>query len=155
MVDADLPTCRKRTNKKSPEGPFQLNEIAAQYLSGCLCNFFAHAPDGTHEIALDARSEVLVNDTLVGDAVDDRLGFLHLLLRCGLVACENSLLHFFHCGAKLRAERGVVGALFVVLTGTFFSLSGICHGECFLCIESGEPAILRSKFQSCNSPALI
>ena len=96
-----------------------------------------------------------MNDALVGDAINDRLRFLHLLLCCGLVACEDGLLHFFHCGAKLRAERGVVGALFVVLTGTFFSLSGIGHGECFLCIESGEPAILRSKSQSCNSPDLI
>lgn len=92
-----------------------------------------------------------MNDALVGDTVDDRLGFLHLLLCRRLVASEDGLLHFFHCGAKLRAKCGVVGALFVVLTGTFFSLSGIGHGECFLCIESGEPAILRSKSRPCNS----
>ena len=63
-----------------------------------------------------------MNDALVGDTINHRLRLLHLLHGGGLVTSDNGFLHFFHGGAQLGAERRVVGALLVVLTGALFCL---------------------------------
>ncbi len=105
--------------KKAPEGAFFERREELFLLT--------HAFDGLYEIALHARCEILVHNFLVSDTIDHRLRFLHLLLRSGLVASVHCFLHFLNGSAKLRAKRCVVGALFVVLTGTLFSLGGVCH----------------------------
>src|SRR6478609_9169063 len=59
------------------------------------------------EAALVARGLVLVEEVLVGDRVDDRLGGLEELGGLGLVAGGERLLHVFDDGAELRAHGRV------------------------------------------------
>lgn len=42
-------------------------------VGGCFGGSCAHAFNGTNEVAFHARSEILMNNALVGDTVDDRL----------------------------------------------------------------------------------
>ncbi len=112
-------------NKKAPKGFFRYTVLETNALRGFRCGrryCCAHAFDGADEVAFHARGEVLVNNAFVGNAVNHRLRFLHLLHSCARVASDDGFLHFFHGGAQLGAQGGVVGALLVVLTGALFSL---------------------------------
>ena len=50
---------------------------------------------------------------------------------------HNALRTQLRTAVKKVQKAVLVGALFVVLTGTFFSLSGIGHDECFLMYRIG------------------
>ena len=90
----------------------------------------SEALDVSRESALVARGLVLVNDLLVGDAVDHRYRLLEDALRGSLVARHDGLLHALDGGAQSGAQAGVVGALLDGLASTLARLCAIGHG-CF------------------------
>lgn len=68
-----------------------------------------------------------MDDLLVGDAIEDGNGLLEDALSGGLVAGFDGLAHALDRGAQARTLTGVVGALFVSLTGTLAGLCAIGH----------------------------
>ena len=69
------------------------------------------------EAALGARGLILVDDLLVGDAVEDRNGLLEDALSGGFVTGFDHLAHTLDRGTQGRTLAGVVGALVVSLAG--------------------------------------
>ena len=105
--------------KKAPEGAFL---FCAMQESGS-----SERLDLGRQAALGTRRLVLVDDLLVGDAVEDGNGPLEDALGGGLVAGFDGLAHALDRGTQCRTLAGVVGALPVSLTGALAGLCAIGH----------------------------
>jgi hypothetical protein len=107
--------------KKAPEGAFLFCAMQGSGSSERL--------DLGRKAALGARSLVLVNDLLVGDAVKYGNRLLEDALSGGFVAGFDGLAHPLDRGTQGRTLAGVMGALLVSLTGTLAGLSTVGHVE--------------------------
>ena len=105
--------------KKAPAGAFLLCAVQESGSSERL--------DLGRQAALGTRGLVLVDDLLVGDAVEDGNGLLEDALGGGLVAGFDGLAHALDRGTQGRTLAGVVGALLVSLTGALAGLCAIGH----------------------------
>ena len=83
--------------------------------------------DGGGQTALVASRLVLVDDLLVGNAVDGSHRLAENLLGGCLVAGGNRLAHALDGGAQLGALAEIAGAALNRLAGAFTGLCGIGH----------------------------
>src|SRR5690606_15211024 len=90
-----------------------------QKLSNCL--------DGSCEAALVASSLILVNDVLVGNAIDDAGGLAENFVGSSLIASFDGLTHTLDGGAHHGAKAGVVLVASNRLAGALAGLGGIGH----------------------------
>jgi hypothetical protein len=86
-----------------------------------------HGLDSLRQAALVARGLVLVDDFLVGNAVNHAHGRLQNSRGGGLVACGDGSANFLDGGTQLGTLGHVVGALDNCLTGALAGLGGIRH----------------------------
>ena len=105
--------------KKAPAGAFLLCAVQKSGSSQRL--------DLSRQAALGTRSLVLVDDLLVGDAVEDCNGLLEDTLSGGFVASIDRLTHTLDRGTQGRTQAGVMGALLVSLTGALAGLCAVGH----------------------------
>src|SRR5512139_2177253 len=105
--------------KKAPEGAFS---FCAERGSGS-----GQRLDLGRQAALGTGRLVLVDDLLVGDAIENRNGLLEDALSGGFVAGFDRLTHTLDRGTQGRTLAGVVGALLVSLTGALAGLCAIGH----------------------------
>src|SRR5262249_24742900 len=91
------------------------------------CGALAERPDGVREARLGPRRGVAVHDLLVGDAVDDRLGRLELLLCGGLVTGGDRLAHIAHGGPQRGTKSRVAAVGRLRLAGALAGLGTVGH----------------------------
>src|SRR5574343_531870 len=94
------------------------------------------------QAALGARSLVLVDDLLVGNAVEHCDGLLEDALCGGFVTSFDRLTHALDRGTQGRTQAGVMGALLVSLTGALAGLCAIGHKNLY---ESVKRRIILQK----------
>ncbi len=100
-----------------------------------------HRTNSVDHPAFRARRGVLVNDLLIGNAIDDRLRRQVLRLRRSLVARFDGLSNFLDCRSEGGGEAGVMLTSFFSLTRALARLDGIGHLGMLL-DGCGKPSML-------------
>src|SRR5262245_10747797 len=100
---------------------------AARKLAASLAFISGHPSNARRETALVPGGLVAMDDLLVDHAVDDRNGSGVALLSFFLLASGDGVGHPTDGGAHARAHGHVMGAVFLSLTGRFFSGLGVRH----------------------------
>src|SRR5690606_3424328 len=99
--------------------------------------------DGRGQAALVASGLVLVNDVLVGHAINHARGFLEHFVSRRLVTGVDRLAYALDGGAQHRAQAGVVLVALDRLTSALAGLGGIGHVVIFS-VNSAKSSILAS-----------
>src|SRR5262245_15874259 len=101
---------------------------------------------GVRKTGLRPRRGILVDDLLVGDAVNHCLGCLERRGSRGLVAGGNRLSDLLDGGAQRRFEAGVVLAADLGLPGTLSRLSAVGHESKSLFWNRGKRLVIIANF---------
>ncbi len=106
--------------------------------------------------ALGSCCSVLMDDSLVGDAINDRLSGEILCFGSCLVARFDRLANLLDRGSEGRCEARIVLTTVFCLTRAFARLSCVCHVEALFdgCVERAMLLIHQEKCKITNETAV-